>query len=131
MLKVKTKIGPSGIHGTGLFADQFIPKGTVTWQYTPGWDVSHTEEEIRELAQFEQDYFFYYSYFDYKRGVYILPVDHLKFINHTEKKEMININSTPDEDVASRDIEPGEELLCDYTKFDPNYFERMGLTELK
>lgn len=27
MLLVKTKIGPSAIHGIGLFADQFIQKG--------------------------------------------------------------------------------------------------------
>lgn len=28
MLLIKTKIGPSKIHGIGLFSDQSIPKGT-------------------------------------------------------------------------------------------------------
>ncbi|KKQ84137.1 MAG: hypothetical protein UT08_C0023G0002 [Candidatus Woesebacteria bacterium GW2011_GWB1_38_8] len=29
MILVKTKIGPSKINGIGLFANQFIPKGTL------------------------------------------------------------------------------------------------------
>ena len=38
MLLVKTRLGASAIHGIGLFADEFIPKDTVTWRFTPGLD---------------------------------------------------------------------------------------------
>lgn len=127
MLRVKTKIGPSAVHGIGLFADEFISKGTVTWQYDPEQDMSIAKETIESLSPLAKQYFNYYCYFDKERDTYILPIDHLKFINHSNKEETINIESTPDQDVAKRDIQPGEELLCNYNKFDDAYFDRMHL----
>lgn len=129
MLKVKTKIGQSGIHGMGLFADELIKEGTVTWEYDPKWDRGFTQAEVDALPEFAKEFCMFYSYFDYQRNMYILPMDHLRFINHTEDTAKQNITSTPDKDIAARDIQPGEELLCDYFKFDPNYFERHGLSK--
>lgn len=128
MLLVKTKIGRSKIHGIGLFADQFIPKGTVTWKYDPEFDVGFSQKEIDSMPQLQKDYMLYYCYLDKKVKKYILCADNQKFINHSNKKEGINISSTPREDVAARDIEAGEELLCDYNLFDDSYFERMGIS---
>ncbi len=129
MLKVKVKIGVSSVHGTGLFADQFIPKETITWCYEQNLDKNITKEEMEALPELSRQFFLYYTYFDEKRGHYVLPIDHLRFINHSSIKEKLNIASTPDEDVASRDIQIGEELLCDYNKFDDTYFERIGLKD--
>mgnify|MGYP000470418846 CR=1 FL=1 len=39
MLMVKTRIAPSRIAGIGVFADQDIPAGTVTWRFMPGYDL--------------------------------------------------------------------------------------------
>ena len=47
MLLVKTKIGPSKIAGIGLFADEFIAKGTPVWKFEPGFDLEIPRE--REL----------------------------------------------------------------------------------
>lgn len=127
MLRIKTKIGPSGIHGIGLFADQFVPKGTVTWQYDPEIDLSITKQQLDALSPLSKDFFLFYTYFDQQRELYILPSDHLRFINHSVQEEKRNIASTPDQDVASRDIQPGEELFCDYNKFDDTYFGRHNL----
>lgn len=127
MLRIKTTIKPSGIHGIGLFADQFIPEGTVTWSYDPEIDPSYTPETIAGLPEPMQSFMNFYCYFDTARGKYVLPADHLRFINHTEDATRVNIQSTPDQDIALRDIQPGEELLCDYFKFDPDYFARHGL----
>jgi len=129
MLKIKVKIGKSSIQGIGLFADQFIPKGTTTWRYEQNLDISITKEEIEALPELSKQFVLYYSYFDKKMEYYVLPTDHLRFINHTSNKEKLNIDSTPDEDVASRDIQAGEELLCDYNKFDDTYFDRIGLND--
>jgi SET domain-containing protein len=46
MVLVKTKVKESPIHGLGLFADQFIPKGTEIWRFTPGFDQKFTREQI-------------------------------------------------------------------------------------
>ena len=45
MLLVKTRLAPSPIAGIGLFADEDIKKGTVTWRFMAAW---------QGLAQFAQ-----------------------------------------------------------------------------
>ena len=126
MLLVKTKLGTSGIHGMGLFADQFIPKGTPTWRYTPWFDIAFSEEQMKEMSESARKQIMHYHYFDQKTQKYILCSDDQRFINHANDPIKRNIESTPNEDMAIRDIKPGEELLCDYNKFDDTYFNRIG-----
>lgn len=76
MLLVKTRLGISSIHGIGLFADELIPKGTVTWRF-----MNHSADP----------------------NIVALPGDTSRY----------------GVDVANRDIQPGEELTCDYGGFDP------------
>jgi uncharacterized protein len=124
MLRVKTKIKESSINGIGLFADQFIPKGTVTWQYDQKFDVGYTEEDLNEMPEMARAQFIVYAYYDHERQLYILCSDFQRFINHSDTP---NIDSTPDQDVAARDIEPGEEMTCDYRGYEHDWFERRGL----
>ena len=58
MLLIKTKIQESRIHGIGLFADEFIPKGTEIWKFTPGFDMKFTREEILKFPEFLQIYIY-------------------------------------------------------------------------
>ena len=127
MLLVKTRIGVSNTHGIGLFADQFIPKGTVTWEYHEGFDPSFTDEDLNQLPEIPKRTMLHYSFFDPLIKKYVIPGDDLRFINHSPDEARINIESTPHNDVAKRDIEPGEEFFCDYNKFDNTYFDRVGL----
>ncbi len=131
MLKVKTKIKPSIIHGKGLFAGEFISKGTVTWEYDPDFDTGYTKRQIDSLPDSQRSYMMHFCYFDKKIKKFILCCDNQKFINHFPVKE--NVLSTPRKDTALRDIYPGEELLCDYRKFDKDYFGRVGIntTDIK
>ncbi|HEY4505013.1 MAG TPA: SET domain-containing protein [Candidatus Paceibacterota bacterium] len=124
MLLVKTVLRKSGKHGIGLFAGQFIRKGTVTWKYTPWFDISYSKEKIRKMSKVAKKQVLYYAYFDYKLKKFVLPSDDERFINHSANPKHINIESTPDRDTALRDIRPGEELLCDYHKFETTYFYR-------
>ncbi len=50
MLLVKTKIGQSKIHGIGIFAEQFIPKGTVIWKFMSGFDLKVSKEQLEKLS---------------------------------------------------------------------------------
>lgn len=127
MLRVKTFLDKSLVHGVGLFADQFIEKGTVTWEFDPSFDTAFSQKQIDSFPKIIQEYLYYYCYFDRALEVFVLCSDHLKFINHSGRNP--NIISTPQRDLAGTDIHPGQELLCNYNLFDPDYFSRMGLKE--
>lgn len=127
MLRVKTTLRYSKLHGIGLFADQFIPKGTVTWQYDSGFDPSFSKEQIESLDELNKSQFLKYGYFDYSLDKFILCSDDQRYINHSSKK--YNISSTPEADVALRDINIGEELFCNYNHYEPSWFEKRNLKE--
>ncbi len=123
MILVKTKLNKSKTHGIGLYADQFIPKGTVTWIYSNKYDQSFTKKDVKKMDEITKKQFFKYAYWDKTISKYVLCFDDQRFINHSPRP---NILSTQKEDIAAKDIKKGEELLCDYTKFDENYFDNIG-----
>jgi hypothetical protein len=121
MLLVKTKIGPSKIHGIGLFADQFIKKGTPIWRFAEGLDLKLTEKELMSLPKLAQDCILNYCYHSVVDDAYVLCFDDARFFNHSNKCNTTSIDVPNDKEgleVASRDIEPGEELVCDCKEFD-------------
>jgi uncharacterized protein len=128
VLLVKTQIGLSDVHGIGLFAAQFIAKGTVTWRYHPDFDTSYEESDMLKMSDAAREQFLKYAYYDKDLGMYILCSDDQRFINHDAASP--NVISTPHQDVAARDILPGEELLCDYNCYDDTYFIRVGMPHL-
>lgn len=127
MLLVKTQIGLSEVHGIGLFAAQFIAKGTVTWQYHPDFDSAYSESDMLRMPEPAREQFLKYAYYDKELELYILCSDDQRFINH--EPDFPNIISTPRQDVTARDIMLGEELLCDYNCYDDTYFARVGLLQ--
>lgn len=126
VLRISASIGASKISGIGLFAAQFIPKGTITWQYDSKFDSSFDEADLVEMPDVARAPFLKYAYFDHSLNKYILCSDYQRFINHSTSP---NITSTPSCDVAMRDIEEGEELTCDYAMYEHDWFERRGLNK--
>lgn len=123
MLLVKTKIGPSKIDGMGLFAGQFIPKGTPIWKLKRGFDLKYGETELNQLAQPARDQFLHYcySYCDEISHTYVLCADDYRFLNHSVYFNIINTEVVGEEegiDIAFKDIQAGEELVCDCREFD-------------
>lgn len=123
MLKVRTRLQPSRLDGIGLFADQFIPAGSVTWRYDPAFDQAHTAEQVEALPDFLREQVVTYAFWDDAQDRYILCADNQRFINHSSRP---NIHCTPYEDRALRDILPGEEMTCDYAGYEADWFERRG-----
>jgi hypothetical protein len=121
MLRVKTKLGKSRRNGIGLFADEFIPKGKVTWQYDEEFDTAFGKDAIRRVPKNVKEQFLKYSYFDYILIKFVLCSDDQRFINHSNNP---NILSTPRKDTALRDIKHGEELTCDYEQYERDWFKR-------
>jgi SET domain-containing protein len=122
MILVKTKIGPSKIHGTGLFADEFIPKGTLSWRFDKSVDESFTKEEVERLPEPKRSEILglYHAYINKHTGHYINCGDSACFVNHADAPNWTSEfdgDASRDEDeiaVAARDIYPGEEITNDY-----------------
>jgi hypothetical protein len=126
MLLVKTRIGPSKVAGTGLFADEFISKGTPVWRLEPGFDVKLTQAQFDALPEVAQKAVLNYCYVEPNDGTYIMCMDDARFFNHSD---VPNVSSGPGDDHidrALRDIEPGEEMTQDYRNFDENTEQKLG-----
>lgn len=132
---VRTKIGPSKIHGTGIFADQFIPKDTMTWRFAPGFDLHIKPDDLLKLSESARKIFWKYAYVDKYNDHYILCFDDERFINHSEDPNIIQRKyngETEGVEVAARDIKPGEELTVNYYDFDKDAdrkLKRIGIYE--
>lgn len=132
MIMVKTKLGKSKIHGIGLFADQNIKKGTITWDYQPWFHITYSKEDLKKMSKPAREQVLWYAFVDKKDDRYILCADDQRFINHSSNPKKINILSISQyRDIALRDIKKGEELLCDYNKFDDTYFKRLKMNPKK
>jgi SET domain-containing protein len=123
MLLVKTKTRLSEIHGIGLFADEFISKGMMTWKFLEGFDLRLPKSILNELSPSALEQFLKYSYLDSTSGLYELCSDDARFFNHSEVPNTGSISDVID--VALRDIQPGEELTCDYRTFDVDWAQKI------
>ena len=122
MLLVRTKIGPSKIHGTGLFATEFISKGVIIWKYKPGFDEAYTQEEAEKLPEPKRTEILnlYHPYISQQTGRYISFGDMAGYINHSSTPNMAtHYEEDVEEDIntAARDIAAGEELTINYQSF--------------
>ena len=120
MLLVRTKIGPSEIHGVGVIADQCIPKGTITWVFHHGFDREIDPEEIKKLPPHLEEKLNHISYISSKTGKAVLCVDEAKYMNHSDDANTRGewTEETEGCDIAVRDIQVGEEICCNYLQFD-------------
>ncbi len=126
MLYVKTRIGPSKIHGIGLFANQFIEKGTVLWKFTPGFDLKFTKKEIKKFPKKIQGYLRPYMWLSKKSGKYCFASDDGKYFNHSKTPNALSTYYGNEEEVvtnAIRNIRKGEELTENYSTYVENFKE--------
>ena len=107
-----------------MLADQKILVGTVTWQFDPKFDTAFDESDLALLPPVTRHDFLKHAYFDHSLKKFVMCFDNQRFINHSDTP---NIISTPQRDMAGRDIEPGEEMTCDYAQYEHDWFERRNL----
>ncbi|HET7848530.1 MAG TPA: SET domain-containing protein [Pseudolabrys sp.] len=113
MLLVKTYLDKSPIHGIGVFAAQFIRKGTKIWRFVYGFDLVYTPREFSRLPKPARDYIRLHGY--RVDGEILLTVDHDHHINHSDDPNTYLHNGYV---VARKNIRKGAEITNDYREFD-------------
>lgn len=128
MLRVKTCLKFSEIHGVGCFALEDIKKGTVVWEMDPGLDLEIPEQQVRTFPSAIQDFFRIYAYGQVRNGekTLVLCADHARHMNHSDAPNLLEAGETNAQNIANRDIRAGEELTCDYRLFDSKATEKLN-----
>jgi len=109
-------------HGIGVFAPQFVPKGTLVYDCSIGSPLSLTfsRDDLGRVCERERDFILEYANYYEKYG-WILRADNSRFVNHSFSP---NVREEANEGgpmgtrgvlIAVRDIEIGDEILIDYT----------------
>ena len=113
MLLIKTYLDKSAIHGLGVFAGEFIRKGTKVWRFVPGFDRVWSPREFAKLPKQARAYILHHGY--RVDGEILLTCDHDHHMNHS-----FNSNTCwrSGHIVARRDIAKGDEITNDYRLLD-------------
>lgn len=115
MLLIDAELRQSAIHGIGLFCLTHIPQGTKVWEYHPLFDLAINEADVRGLPSPVQTFMAKYAYRSVETRQLMVNLDLSRHMNHADYPTLV-----ADEDsnyYAARDLEPGEELTCDYRVF--------------
>lgn len=116
MLLVKTYLAKSRIHGLGVFAGEFIRKGTKIWRFVDGFDRAYTPKQFARLPKPAKDFIRHHGY--RVDGEILLTVDHDHHMNHSDNANTHWHNGCI---VARRNIAKGAEITNDYRDFDPTF----------
>lgn len=114
MLLVKTYLDKSAIHGLGVFAGQFIRKGTKIWRYVEGFDRAYSPKQFARLPKPARDFIKFHGY--RVDGEILFTVDHDRHMNHSDDANTYLHNGYA---IARRNIAKGTEITNDYREFDP------------
>ncbi|WP_066296381.1 SET domain-containing protein [Bacillus sp. FJAT-29937] len=96
--------------GFGVFATEFIPKGTITWALDE-LDQILKPDDVENLDPYRRELLKKYSYRN-QEGKYILCWDLGRYVNHSFHANCLG--TAYEFEVAVRDIYPGEQLTDDY-----------------
>lgn len=117
---VRTYLAPSAIQGLGVFAGEFISRGTQVWVLNPKFDIFVHASEIETLPEHMRDFVARYSYPHLEiPGIRIVDCDDGKFMNHSDRPN--TDFRIFDKGFALEDIAPGAEMTCNYHEFDPEF----------
>lgn len=116
MLLVKTYLDKSPIHGLGVFAGEFIPKGTKIWRYVEGFDHAYSPKQFARLPKPAREFLKLYGY--RVDGEILLTGDYDRHMNHSDDPNTLMHNGYV---IARCDIAEGTEITNDYREFEPAF----------
>lgn len=96
--------------GHGVFATRLIPRGTVVWLHDELDQILHPDR-VAGLPEPLRQHVERYAYVD-ASGHRVLCWDHARFMNHSCEPSTTSVGTLME--IARRDLQPGEELTCEY-----------------
>lgn len=111
MLTVDHEIGPSPIHGLGVFTREDIKKGQIVWRFDARIDRELTFADLQRLPAHIVCRILRHAEFVEARQVFILASDGDYYMNHADDPSLIDDGTQM---FAARDLSAGSELTCDY-----------------
>jgi SET domain-containing protein len=117
--KAEVKIATNPKMGLGLFAKEFIEKGSIVWEYIEGVDIKICQDKFEKLNEVQKEYFYKYAWLE-EDGCYYSSCDLTNFINHSYNPNLKVIDNIV---IAIQDIQTGEEMFENYQEFDPEFDE--------
>ena len=115
MLVVKTKLKEFECKGIGLVALEHIKKWQKVWVYNPVIDLLMNKRSIpKEAESFYEEYAV-----EYEKNRILLSMDNARFINHSKNPNTKSLGYNKP-NLATRDINIGEEITIDYATIDVN-----------
>ena len=130
MLHIQTSVGPSKIHGLGVFTKEFVPKGKTVATYKEGFDIRMTREELLALPRDGMETFWQFGWCLYPLDEYAFDGDNLRYINDSKRNANLTIGNDHFATYAKRDIQPNEELSIRYLDFYWTAWNRNALTDI-
>ena len=125
MLLVDVYLDRSPIQGIGVFAKTSIPAGTRIWKLDLNYDrlipVELYESETGPVKSYLDRYA--YPHRSDPRFI-VFEADDARYMNHADRPNCDVARL--EEAFAIRDIEPGDELTCDYNAFFEAGFDFLG-----
>uniref|UniRef100_UPI0040570A56 SET domain-containing protein n=1 Tax=Candidatus Electrothrix sp. TaxID=2170559 RepID=UPI0040570A56 len=116
MLLVKTYLDKSTIHGVGVFAGEFIPKGTLVWKFDPLIDIILSPEQVGGMPEAAKEFVLSHSVpYPYGADNYCMTLDNSQYMNHSPEHNLQLDNQVFH---ALIDIFEGTELTSNYYQED-------------
>ncbi len=120
MMLIPTYVAPSSIEGVGIFAAEDVPAGTLIWRLDPSLDRLLSPEQIAALPAIHREFVERYGYpYPHDPSLTIIELDNGRFMNHSTAPN--TVFSDPDVGYTKVIIRAHQELVCDYSEFDPNF----------
>jgi SET domain-containing protein len=113
MMLVPTYLDKSPIHGIGIFARDFIPRGTLVWEFTPDADQVFSAADLALLLPLQRETILFYGYIEPDREGVVLCCDNARHFNLLRGANCGSGDQSAHgyvSTLALRDIAAGEEL---------------------
>jgi hypothetical protein len=114
MLMVETELGPSPIHGIGVFLLEDVRKDQLIWRFDSRIDRVFADSELREMPEQLRDFMAVYSTYQEQSGLWVLCGDNGRHLNHSDDPNTISMGVAFGDDIAAGNLPAGTEITTNY-----------------